>query len=295
MGILDKFKNALSSSGVARLDISKRFSLDRHSFTGTMSKFHVATDQESKEKYGLKLLDKAKTKLFRARFKGLKKPSEADIGRKISHPNIVVTHESGFTTTGQEYILMEYMDGPGLNVVIKNRDEKIVKNRLAMIRIMASALQAVHDAGFIHRDVCPRNYICSKKLNNIKLIDFGLTVPDEAPYRQPGNRTGTPQYMAPEIVRRRSTDPRVDIFAFGVTIYRFLTWEHPWGTTDTSGMAALAHDSRPHTDILKHRPKLDPRLAKAVQDCLIVNPEKRMKSCKRFIAAIRSVEKEDMG
>lgn len=294
MGLFDKFKNALSSSGVQRLDISKRFSLDRHSFTGTMSKFHVATDQATKEKFGLKLLDKEKTKLFRARFKGLKKPSEAAIGKQIIHPNVVVTHESGFTTTGQEYILMEYMDGPGLNVVIKNRDERIVKNRLAMIRIMAKALQAVHDAGFIHRDICPRNYICSKSLKDIKLIDFGLSVPDLPPYRQPGNRTGTPQYMSPEIVRRRPTDPRVDVFSFGVTVYRFLTWEHPWGSTDTSGVAALAHDSRPPTDILQHRPKLDPRLAKAVQDCLIVNPEKRMASCKRFMATIRSVEKEDV-
>ena len=293
MGLLDKFKNALSSSGVTRLDVSQRFSLDRHSFTGTMSKFHVATDQETKERFGLKLLDKEKTKLFRARFKGLKKPTEAAIGKKIKHPNIVVTHDSGLTTTGQEYILMEYMDGPGLNVVIKNRDEIIVKNRLAMIRTMARALQAVHDAGFIHRDVCPRNYICNKDLTDIKLIDFGLTVPDEAPYRMPGNRTGTPQYMAPEIVRRRETDTRVDVFAFGVTVYRFLTWEHPWGTTDTSGMAALAHDSRPPDNILKHRPKLHPKLAQAVHDCLIVKPDKRMGSCKRFIAAIRNVEQEE--
>ena len=293
MGLLDKFKKALTSSAsLGLLDISKRFSLDRHSFTGTMSKFHVATDQETQKRFGLKLLDKEKTKFFRDRFKGLKKPSEAEIGQKIIHPNIVKTHEYGKTTTGQEYILMELMDGPGLNVVIKSRDTRIVPNRLKMIRTMAKTLQAVHDAGFIHRDVCPRNYICNKKLDDIKLIDFGLTVPDEEPYRAPGNRTGTPQYMAPEIVRRRATDTRVDVFAFGVTVYRFLTWEHPWATTDTSGMAALAHDSREPDAILKHRADLHLKLAKAVHDCLVINPEKRMSSCKRFLAAIRNVESE---
>ena len=70
---------------------------------------------------------------------------------------------------------MEYIDGPGLNVVIKKRDLAIVPHRMRLIRLMAEALQAVHEAGFIHRDICPRNYICTSDLKNIKLIDFGLS------------------------------------------------------------------------------------------------------------------------
>ncbi len=294
MGILDKFKGAFSTGKTQkRLDIAKRFSLDRHAFTGTMSKFHVATDLATKERFGIKLLDKEKTDLFNARFKGLKKPSEGEIGLRIKHPGIAETYEYGKTTRGQDYILMEYMDGPGLNVVIKQRNAEIEKYRLDLIRKMADALQAVHDAGFIHRDICPRNYICSIDLTNIKLIDFGLTVPDEPPYRQPGNRTGTPQYMAPEIVRRRETDHRVDIFAFGVTVYRMLTYEHPWGTTDTTGMAALAHDARNADDIRKFRPNLNEKLIEAVHSCLEQKPEKRMPSIKRFLAAIRDVASEE--
>jgi serine/threonine-protein kinase len=223
----------------------------------------------------------------------LNKPSEGEIGLKIKHPNIAETYEYGKTTRGQDYILMEYMNGPGLNVVIKQRNTEIEKYRLELIRKMAEALQAVHDAGFIHRDICPRNYICNIDLTNIKLIDFGLTVPDQPAYRQPGNRTGTPQYMAPEIVRRRETDHRVDIFAFGVTVYRLLTYEHPWGTTDTTGMAALAHDSRNADDIRKHRPNLNEKLVEAVHSCLEQKPEKRMPSIKRFLAAIRDVTSEE--
>ena len=157
---------------------------------------------------------------------------------------------------------------------------------------MVEALKAVHDAGYIHRDVCPRNYICNKELTNIKLIDFGLTVPDREEFHRPGNRTGTPQYMAPEIVRRRATDKRLDIFAFGVTMYRMLTFEHPWGPTDTTGMAALAHDQRRADDIRKHRPDLNEKLAETVHKCLEINKENRFPDCKRLLQSIRKVESE---
>ncbi len=293
MGILDKFKNVLSGGASQRLDVAERFRLDRHAYTGTMSKFHKATEIATGKIYGIKFLDPEKLKLFEQRFRGLNKPSEGEIGMAIDHPRVAKTYEHGTTTTGVQYILMEYIAGPGMNVLLKLRSQKFIPYRLDLIRQMAEALQAVHDAGFIHRDVCPRNFICADDLKSLKLIDFGLSVPDEEPFRQPGNRTGTPQYMAPEIVRRRPTDHRVDIFSFGVTIYKMLTFEHPWGTTDTTGLAALAHDTRKPTDIRKHRPHLHPKLAEAVHRCLEVKPDDRPSSAKQFLAMIRNVKKED--
>ena len=295
MGIIKKIKNAFSAGGnLGRLDVAARFTLDRHAYTGTMSKFHVAKEMGTGNVYGIKLLDNEKLKLFQARFKGLNKPSEGEIGMEIDNPLVAKTFESGTTTTGIEYILMEYIDGPGVNVLVKQRNQNFIPFRLNLIREMAISLQAVHDAGFIHRDICPRNFICAENLESLKLIDFGLTVPNKAPYRLPGNRTGTPQYMAPEIVRRRNTDQRVDLFAFGVTVYRVLTFEHPWGTTDTTGLAALAHDTRRFTDIREHRPNLHPKLVEAVHQCLTVDPGKRMDSCKRFLNRIREVKQEDL-
>ncbi len=294
MGIINKLKNAFNSnSNLGRLDVAGRFTLDRHAYTGTMSKFHLATEHDTGNVYGIKLLDREKAKLFRDRFKGLNKPSEGEIGRSIDHPLVARTHEFGKTTNSIEYILMEYIDGPGVNVLVKQRNQNFMPYRLELIRQMATSLQAVHDAGFIHRDICPRNYICAEDLQSLKLIDFGLTIPNEAPYRLPGNRTGTPQYMAPEIVRRRKTDHRVDLFSFGVTVYRVLTFEHPWGTTDTTGMAALAHDTRSFTDIRTHRPNLHPKLVSAIHDCLAVSPDERMDSCSRFLSRIRGVQQED--
>ena len=82
----------------------------------------------------------------------------------------------------------------------------------SLLRQAAEALAAVHRAGYIHRDICPRNFVVDKDCESLKLIDFGLTVPATPPFMQPGNRTGTPNYMAPEVVRRRPTDQRLDIF-----------------------------------------------------------------------------------
>jgi len=296
MGFIEKVKGvfARGDENQKLLDLSARFRLDRHAFTGTMSKFHVATEIGTNKKMGIKLLDKEKLDFFRSRFKGLNKPEEGQIAMQIHHPRVVETYQYGKTMTGQEYILMEYIHGPGINTLIKQGDCEMGGNRLELIRQMAEGVQAVHDAGFIHRDVCPRNFICNHDFEWLKLIDFGLTIPNEPPYRLPGNRTGTPQYMAPEIVRRRETDERVDVFAFGVTVYKMLTLVHPWRSTDTTGTAALVHDTQEPDDILIHRPKLNPKLADVIHNCMVTNPEKRLPSCKHFLAAIRDLKQEDV-
>ncbi|MDA7932697.1 MAG: serine/threonine-protein kinase [Mariniblastus sp.] len=292
MGIFDKLLGGKGKANKERLDVSARFRLDRHAFTGTMSKFHVAQEIGTNKLFGIKFLDDEKTAYFNSRFKGLNKPNEGEIALQIHHPHIVETYEYGTTTKGEQYILMEYINGPGLDISIRKRDASLFPDRMKLIREMADSIQAVHDQGFIHRDVCPRNFICYKDFTWLKLIDFGLTVPNERPYKMPGNRTGTPQYMAPEIVRRRETNQKLDVFSFGVTVYRFLTFEHPWRSTDTTGQAALAHDTSEVTPILEHRPDLNQKLAKAIHKCLEPDVNKRMDSCKKFLTAIRQVKTE---
>lgn len=240
-----------------------------------MSKFHMARDRETEEIVGLKICDLQKTDFFEHRFVGLDKPAEGVIASQFDHPLIVTTKETGTTTNGEHYLVMEYLPGPGLNAFIKQRSPILQGKRLNLIRNMAEALAVVHEAGFIHRDVCPRNFICTKDASQLKLIDFGLTIPATKEYKQPGNRTGTPNYMAPEIVRRRATDERVDIFAFGVTAYQTITYELPWLSGETSGKAALDHDTIPPTPILDRYPSLHPKLAKLVMDCMSVNPDDR--------------------
>lgn len=292
MGIWDKFRKLFKPVNSA-LDVSARFRLEKHAFTGTMSRFHVACEISTGKRFGIKFLDAEKLEAFRARFKGVERPEEAEIGMRIDHPAVAKTFEFGKTTTGQEYILMEYIDGPGVNTLVREPTEAFLARRLELLREMAAGLEAVHKAGFIHRDVCPRNFICHHDMAFVKLIDFGLSLPNTPVFCQAGNRTGTPQYMAPEIIRRKPTDQRVDIFAFGITAYRMLALEHPWGTTDVTAFAALSHDREMPKDILHYRPNLDPRLARAIHKCIEVKPSHRFETLKGFLSAIREVKRED--
>ncbi len=226
-----------------------------------------------------------------ARFVGVKKPKEGEIAVAMEHPHIVKTLEHGMTTNGEQYLVMEFLDGPGLNSLIVGRSKLLEGRRMPLIRQMAEALAAVHAAGYIHRDVCPRNFVVDKTCTSLKLIDFGLTVPATPPFMQPGNRTGTANYMAPEVVRRRPTSQKLDIFAFGVTVYELCAFELPWPRG--AGLAAMAHGSVEPTDIRVYCPKIDKRLESAINACIESEPDKRPASMEEFLKMIKGVEKEN--
>ncbi len=290
MGFFDKlFKDK-------RTDIEMRFERLRSSVFGTMSNFYAAKDRErNNQVVGVKLCDTEKVQFFESRFKGLNKPSEGEIAVSLKHPNVVTTYEHGITTKGQPYLVMEFIDGPGIQQIINNGDPTVLDGkRLSLIRQMAEALAYVHRMNYIHRDICPRNYMCNKELTLVKLIDFGLTVPATKEFMAPGNRTGTPLYMSPEVVRRRATDQRLDIFSFGVTCYQMITFQLPWPTTETSGLAALHHDTSPPTDILKFRPDLHPVLAGAIMQAMQANLAQRTPDMETFLKQIKAVRDDKL-
>jgi eukaryotic-like serine/threonine-protein kinase len=290
MAWLDKLQ-ALFSGG-EKTDIAMRFELLSEGFVGTMSRFYKARDRNHDRIVGLKLCDPEKTALFESRFAGLKKPPEGAIAMALKHPRIVETYEYGVSGKGQAYTVMEYLPGPGLQLLIRQKDEHLAGKRLNLIRQMAEAVLAVHEAGYIHRDICPRNFICAADFESLKLIDFGLTLPDEPAFRQPGNRTGTPMYMAPEIVRRRATDRRVDVFAFGVTAYELLAFELPWPMAEATGRGALSHDSEPPVPLLDAAPWINRTLAAAIADCMAAEREQRTKSLDVFLNRVQRLKDE---
>ena len=291
MGVFDKFQSLFKRE--TKLEVDKRFEILREAISGTMSNFYMARDRQNDEIVGLKVGDREKVATFEARFKGLKKPPEGQIAISLHHPHIVVTKEYGVTSDGLPYVVMEFLDGPGLHVVLHKRDPLLEGKRLKLIRQMAEALSEVHRAGYIHRDVCPRNFICTPDLESLKLIDFGLTLPAQREFMQPGNRTGTPLYMAPEVVRRRWTDQRVDIFSFGVTAYQVCTYELPWPVSETTGRAALAHDTEPPREILDFRPALNRVLARAIMRCLAPDAKDRTPSMEVFLKQIAPAKADD--
>jgi serine/threonine-protein kinase len=290
MRLLDRLKSMLPAP---RLNVPRRFALLKSAISGSMSNFYMARDLQTERIVGLKILDPAKTRAFESRFKGLSKPCEGEIAVLLKHPRIVETYEYGLTVDGAQYIVMEFVDGPDMNSVLLARDPCLAGNRLLFIRQAAEAVAAVHAAGFIHRDICPRNFLmANKQCENLKLIDFGLTVPATPMFMQPGNRTGSPNYMAPELVRRRATDRRLDIFSFGVMAYEFLTFRLPW-LRGTTGMAAMTHD-QPPVPVEEYRPQINPMLARAIHACIEPEVSHRCPSISDFLEMVREVAFEDV-
>lgn len=290
MGLLGNFKTLFAGS---KVNIAARFELLREAISGTMSSFYMARDRKSGEIVGLKILDVEKTLALEARFVGIKKPKEGEIAMLMSHPYIVKTLEHGVTSENEQYIVMEFLDGPGLNSLIVGRSELLAGRRVKLLRQAAEAIAAVHQAGYIHRDICPRNFVVDKSGESLKLIDFGLTVPATAPFMQPGNRTGTANYMAPEVVRRRPTTLKLDVFAFGVTAYEVCAFELPWPRG--AGLAAMAHGAVEPTEIRKYCPQIDPRLEKAIMACIESSPDNRPATMDEFLKLIKGVEHENVG
>lgn len=288
MAFLEQISKLFSGG---KLNVKTRFELLREAISGTMSQFYMARDRENDQIVGLKILDREKTELFMARFVGLKKPTEGEIAIRFDHPLIVKTYEHGLTTSGEQYLVMEFIGGPGLNSVLIARDGTLEKRRVHFIRQIAEALAAVHEKGFLHRDVCPRNLLLTEDKKDLRLTDFGLSVPATKEFMQPGNRTGTPNYMAPELVRRKSTDHRLDIFSFGVTAYEICSDELPW-QRGTDGMAAMSHD-RPPADLRQYCPEINERLARAIHACIEPEVKKRCGSMVDFLKMIRQVKARD--
>lgn len=289
MPFLDHFKQLFTGR---RLNVSARFALLREAIQGTMSSFYMARDLRTNKIVGLKILNPKKTAEFNARFRGLHKPSEGEISSQLKHPYIVETLEYGLTTEDELYLVMEFLDGTTLHSALVARDLQLEGRRVRFIRQAAEALSAVHAAGFIHRDICPRNFMLTHDGEDVKLIDFGLSVPATKQFMQPGNRTGTPNYMAPELVRRHATDQRLDVFAFGVTAYEICAFELPW-MRGATGMAAMTHD-RPPTEIQKYRPQINPVLAKAIHCCIEPSLAQRCPSMEKLLQMIRDVKHEDV-
>lgn len=289
MGIGNFFKSMLEGG---KVDVQKRYEFLREAVSGTMSEFYMARDRQTEQIVGLKILDRPKTEALDARFKGLDKPSEGQIASSFNHPLIVTTLQHGMTTNDQQFLVMEFLDGPGLNSLIVGQSPLLNGNRLTLARQMGESLKVVHDAGYIHRDICPRNFVCNKDATSLKLIDFGLTVPAEREYMQPGIRTGTPNYMAPEVVRRKATDGRLDIFALGVSIYELFAFELPW-VRGTDGLAAMSHGASKPAPVSDHYPNIDPRLDAAILKCIENDPSDRFQTVGDFLKAIRTLKSED--
>lgn len=292
MGLLSLFKQLFSGKKGAGniVNVQNRFQLLGRTGQGSMSKVWRANDRNLGRVVCLKLLDAEKTEKFEARFIGVNKPKEGAICVSLRHPNIVQTYEYGMTTEGEPYLVMELVDGMGLNFLIETKSPQMQGNRIDIMHQMAEALAYLHAQGYLHRDICPRNVMVTKD-GVVKMIDFGLAIPNTPEFCKPGNRTGTPNYLAPEIIRRISTDLRVDLFALGVTAYEVFTGNLPWEKAQ-SMQTLLSHMNSPGRDPRDYIPRMDEATAKFLMKAVERDPGARFQTPKQFQDAMKRLPKQ---
>ncbi len=275
-------------------DVAKRFDLRGRTGQGSMSKVFHAYDRDLGRTVCLKIMDKAKTKKFEERFsaQGLKKPSEGEICIGLKHDNCLKTYEHGITTVGEPYLVMEWIDGLGLNYLVETKNAQLVGNRINYIVQLCDAISYLHAQQFLHRDVCPRNVMVDKE-GVVKLIDFGLTIPFTPAFCVPGNRTGTVDYLAPEIIKRMTTDQRVDLFALGVTAFEIFTGGLPWERTPSSEETLRRRLNTLPRNALDLQKNLDERLVRILMKSIEKDRTLRYSSALQFKEALLSLENQD--
>jgi serine/threonine protein kinase len=293
MGFFDMFANLFKSkpksrnAGLPRIKVSNRFELLNRTGQGSMSKVWRARDNKLGRTVCLKLLDKQKTAQFEARFQGLNKPLEGTICMGLKHKNIVQTYEFGLTSDNEYYLVMELVEGMGLNFLCETKSPKLDGNRINYLTQIANSLEYLHKTGYLHRDICPRNIMVTND-GVVKLIDFGLAIPNTPEFGRPGNRTGTPNYLAPEVIRRQATDARVDMFALGVTAYEMFTFTLPWEKAQ-SLQTLLSHMNSPGRDPREHRPDLDDQTAAFLMKAIERDPRDRYQTPAAFRDALQNL------
>jgi tetratricopeptide (TPR) repeat protein len=158
---------------------------------------------------------------------------EAELASGLADPHIAVIYEL-LEEKDETFLVMEYVEGTTLRPRLQRPFP--LEEFLPVAIQCAEALLAAHEKGIIHRDIKPENIMLTPK-GQVKILDFGvakrLARPADADATastasQPGTLSGTPAYMAPEVLLEKESDARADIFSLGIVCYEMLTAQHPF-------------------------------------------------------------------
>jgi serine/threonine-protein kinase len=249
---------------------------------GGMGMVYKARDRSLDEVVAIKVLrpDFAQDPRMADRFK-----SEIRLARRVRHRNVCAIHDYG-EDQGLFYISMEYLEGVDLKHQLRERGALPAADAYEVAIQIAEGLQAVHEAGIIHRDLKTPN-IMRDAGGVARLMDFGIAKREgDGTRTATGHIVGTPEYMSPEQAQGHRVDFRSDIYALGIVVYEIFTGRVPFrGETPISTILKHLHDP----------PPLDPPEAESIpaavrsvlRRCLEKSPADRFPSARDVAEALR--------
>jgi serine/threonine-protein kinase len=259
-----------------------RYQLVRLLGEGAMGRVYLATDPELGREVAIKVLrlDQAGSarEAYIARFR-----NEARAAARFNHPNVVSVHDAGVDPTLGPYLVYEYIPGSTLRATL-DRGRMDAAALLRVTRGVAAALDALHAARIVHRDVKPDNILLAPD-GRVKLTDFGIArVPDVALTRD-GQFLGTPAYAAPEAIAKGEYSHRGDLFSFAAVTFEALAGVRPFPGDDAVTVSyAVVNDTPKNPSTLAHGIPVgvDDVFVKALSK----EPEERHSNAKEFADAL---------
>ena len=260
--------------------IAGRFEIVEHLGTGGMGTVYKAKHITLPRTFAIKILrdELSEDEGFIERFR-----REAIAASRVEHPNVIYITDFGKTDEGEVYLIMEYLQGVGLDQVLANQGRLPQNRAINILAQIADALDVAHSVNVVHRDLKPENILITEERGRkdfVKLLDFGIAkvrTPefDGAPLTIQGEVFGTAEYMSPEQATGKQVDGRSDLYAVGCLAHELLTGEPPF----LGSAVAILRDhvyTKPKTPSAMH-PDLNilPPLDALVLRCLAKEPAKR--------------------
>jgi len=236
----------------------------------------------------LKMLspDLARTEDIRQRF-----IRESQMVAALDHPNIIPIYDAG-EVDGAVYLAMRHVSGGDLQDQIDGGPLD-VSRALEIGNQAASALDAAHEQGLVHRDVKPANVLLDADRGRAYLTDFGIAKLARSRGMTPaGLFVGTLDYASPEQIRGEAIGPASDVYAFGCLLFQCLTARKPFDReTDVAVMHAHLAGERPRLSDL--RQDLPRELDDVFASAYALDPTDRFSTCSEFIEAVRACLAEE--
>ena len=281
--------------------VSDRFRIVGFAGNGGMGEVYEALDLELKERVALKTLrpELAFDSVSLTRFR-----REIQLARRVTHKNVCRIFDGGqHRGAGRDivFLTMEYVEGETLSAYLKQRERLAVGEALPLLRQMAEALAALHDANIIHRDFKAANVILQRsgeETPRAVVTDFGLARPTVLGSRTESLATntnqllGTPDYTAPEQLSGEEVGPYSDVYAFGVVAYEMLCGRRPFSS---DSMAKLIVEKLTQAPVrpTEIAPELDPRWESFVLACLERRPQDRIASPQEVLRLLDELARAD--